>query len=153
MLRVGVFRPEDLAAGARRFIIAWSPRTETGLPGVCVAPHATLPVQFPYDCDTKDFPGQPDVRLLFELAADLVMNGAPFALLDAAFLVFADWRALTLGGVVAHTENGAWNPHNPDYPDDVLESHRQDTSMLWKRIEHDKAAGFPNVEVVSRVGP
>ena len=93
---------------------------------------------FPYDSDTKALP--PDIKgqHLLELAADMAMNGAPFALLDAAFLVFPAWRAMTIHEHVAHTLDGAWNPHNPDYPDEVLEAYRRDLNMFQTRIEHDQ---------------
>ncbi len=39
----------------------------------------------------------------------MLMNGALFALLEAAFLVFPAWRTLQIrGSYVAHTPDGAW---------------------------------------------
>ncbi len=108
---------------------------------------------FPYGFDTKALAPEIETQYLLQLAADMAMNGAPLALLDAAFLVFPAWRAMTvLGGYVAHTPDGAWNPHNPDYTDEVLESHRRDQSMFQKRIEHDLGEGLPAVEVVTGFG-
>ena len=52
-------------------------------------------------------------------------------------------------GHVAHTPDDAWNPHNPDWPDEALESYAQDAGMFHKRRRHDLDAGFPAVEVWS----
>ena len=91
---------------------------------------------------------------LLELAADLAIHGAPFALLDAAFLLFPAWRAMTIrGGYVAHTSDGAWNPHNPDFSDEVIEAYREDDAMLRRRIQHDLGKGLPVLEVVTRFAP
>ena len=147
MLRVGVFQPAEVMAGTN-FIIAWGPRAGTGGPGVCVAPHRGLPKLFAYRMDTKALPPDIDANHLFGLAADMAMNGAPFALLDAAFLVFPAWRALTIRAAVAHTHDGAWNPHNPDYPDEILERYREDDQMFKKRRAHDLEKGLPAVEIV-----
>ena len=100
-------------------------------------------------CNNADIKAQH----LLELAADMAMNGAPFALLDAAFLVFPAWRTMTIDhGHVAHTPDGAWNPHNPDYPDEVLEAYRRDRNMFQTRIEHDLGKRLPTVEVVTGFG-
>ena len=147
MLRVGIFQPAEVMAGTN-FIIAWGPRAGTGGPGVCVALHRGLPKPFPYRSDTKALSPDLDANHLFGLAADMAMNGAPFALLDAAFLVFPAWRALTIRGAVAHTPDGAWNPHNPDYPDKILKQYREDDQMFKKRREHDREKGLPAVEIV-----
>ncbi len=105
---------------------------------------------FPYECDTKSLIPNIGAEELLMLAAEMAMNGASFALLDAAFLVFPAWRAMTLGGgSVAHTNDGAWNPHNPDFPDEVLETCRHDHGMFRKRIAHDLDEGLPVVEVVT----
>ena len=148
MSTVGLFRPADLLAGAQ-FIIAWGPRPGTTGPGFCVAPHATIGPPFPYDSDTKSLPSDLDAHDLLALAGDMAMHGAPFALLDAAFLVFPVWRTLTTPrGAVAHTRDGAWDPHNPDYAEEVLKAHREDQEMFQKRIDHDTREGLPAVEVV-----
>ena len=153
MLRVGVFQPAELMAGAT-FIVAWGPRKGTVGPGFCVAPHASMGQPFPYDSDTKALPSDITAPDLLGLAADFAMHGAPFALLDAAFLVFPAWRAMTIHqGYVAHTPDGAWNPHNPDYPDEVLEDYRQDDAMLRKRVEHDLGKGLPALELVTGFVP
>ena len=151
LLRVGVFRSAELMAGAA-FIIAWGPRKGTTGPGFCVAPHASMGLPFPYDCDTVALAPDIEAQDLLKLAADMAMNGAPFALLDAAFLVFPAWRAMTVHGYVAHSPDGAWNPHTPDYPDEVLEAYRHDQDMFQKRIEHDLGKGLPAVEVVTGFG-
>ena len=152
MLRVGVFQAAELIAGAA-FIVAWGPRKGTTGPGFCVAPHTSMGQPFPYDSDTKALPPDIEAQHLLELAADMAMNGAPFALLDAAFLVFPAWRAMTIHhGYVAHTPDGAWNPHNPDYPDEVLEAYRRDRNMFQTRIDHDLGKRLPTVEVVTGFG-
>ena len=51
LLRVGVFQPAEIMAGAP-FIVAWGPLKGTVGPGFCLAPHATIPLPFPYDSDT-----------------------------------------------------------------------------------------------------
>ena len=152
MLRVGVFHPSALIAGAE-FIVAWRPMKGTTGPGFCVAPWAAMPMPFPYHCDTKALPPDLKAQDLLELAADMAMNGAPLALMDAAFLVFPAWRALTVrDGYVAHTPNGAWNPHAPDYQDEVLEDYRRDGNMFQARIAHDLDERLPTVEVVTGFG-
>lgn len=127
-------------------------RERQGGPGFCVAPHSSMGAPFPYQCDTKALAPDIEAQDLLELVADMVMNGASFALLDAAFLVFPAWRAMTVRHAVAHTPDGAWNPHNPDYPDEVLKAYRHNQSMFQKRIEHDLDKGFPAVEVVTGFG-
>ena len=67
MLRVGVFQPAEVMAGTD-FIIAWGPRTGTGGPGVCVAPHRKMPTPFPYCSDTKALSLDLDANHLFGLA-------------------------------------------------------------------------------------
>ena len=149
MLRVGVFRP-DLVMAGKTFTVAWGPTTGTSGPGVCIAPHAKLGHPFPYYCDTKGLSPDPDAHLLLRLAAEMAMEGAPFALLDAAFLVFPAWRTLKArDGAVAHTPDGSWNPHNPDYPDEILQQYREDHGMFQKRREHDLDKRLPAVEIVT----
>ena len=147
MQRVGVFEPHEIMAGAAA-IIAWGPRTSG--PGFCVAPWGSMERPFPYHCDTKALAEDMVGGDFLELAADMAMNGAPLALIDAAFLVFAPWRALKVRESVGHTPNGAWNPHYPDYAEEVLESYRHDHTMFGKRIEHDAQHDLPTVEIVTR---
>ena len=152
MLRVGVFQPAKLLAGAP-FIVACRPKQGTTGPGFCVAPHRSMGHPFPYQWDTKSLPGDIGAQHLLALAADMAMQGAPFALMDAAFLVFPAWRGLTLyRGYVAHTSDGAWNPHNPDDVNEVLDAYRHDQGMFQKRIDHDLGQGLPAVEVVTGFG-
>ena len=134
--------------GGARFIVAWAPRGDR--PGVCIAAHGGLKHPFPYDCDTIALEATIGAHALLEIAADMLMNGAAFALLDAAFLVFPAWRRLQIrGGYVAHSPDGAWNPHYPDWPEDLLEAYAQDAAMFGKRRRHDVDAGFPAAEVWS----
>ena len=117
---------------------------------MCVAPYGSLGHPYPYDCDSKSLEATIGTGALFEIAADMLMNSAPFALLDAAFLVFPAWRRLRVrDGHVAHTPDGAWNPHNPDWPEKVLESYAHDAGMFQKRRRHDLEGGFPAVELWS----
>ena len=150
--RVGVFRPDDLIAGAS-FILAWRPRDGITAPGFCLAPFMSLGQPFPYRSDTKELRPDPEPLALLELAADMTMNGASFALLDAAFLVFPAWRGMrTRRALVAHTSDGAWNPHNPNDADDVLAAYRDDPAMFYRCIEHDRGAGLSAVELVNDFG-
>ena len=151
MHRVGVFQPAELMAGAA-FIIAWRPRKGTTGPGFCLAPHASMGQPFPYQSDTKLLEQDIEAEEFLALAAELVMNGAPFALLDAAFLVFPTWRALTVRGYVAHTPDGAWNPHNPDDAEEKLQGYRGDHGMFQRRIDHDRKYELPTVEIVRGFG-
>ena len=151
MLRVGVFKPEALLNGAS-LIVAWGPKKGTGGPGVCVAPLFSMGQPFPYELDPKSLHPNLGEHDLLGLAAEMAVNGAPFALMDAAFLVLPAWRALTVRGYVAHTANGVWNVHNPDDSDDVLHAYRCDHGMLRKRMAHDVENGLPTVEIVEGFG-
>ena len=149
MQRVGVFRPADLMAGDR-FIVAWRPRNGITGPGFCRAPFASMGNPFLSRSDTEALPPDIEAPALLEIAADMAMNGAPLPLLDAAFLVFPAWRAMTVRDrVVAHTPGGVWSPHNPDYADEVLDAYRADEGMFQRRREHDLAEGLPAVEIVT----